>query len=130
VILLSALGGTILNVYNIIILPPLNSAITYICYGIMCLILAIFTTSIIFSSGYRVKKGKLYLNFGFIKTSFDLKTALNLTYFEEKNMLVLFFNVGEYTRIVIKKEKFNSFSERIREENANVLYSVHKEDKN
>ncbi len=126
-VLLVALGGVWLNVYNIIVMPPLSSAFLYVCYGVLCLVLAVFVLSVTFNSGYKIKKGKLYLNFGFIKTTFVLDKALNITYFENKNMLVLFFEGGEYTRIVIKKEKFSSFADKLREENANILYTVHKD---
>ncbi len=121
--LLVSLCGIAINVYNLVILAPFDSAFRYVSFGILCLILAVFVVTVMTSSTYKIKKCKLYLKLGFIKSIFDLDKAVNITHFEDKNMLLLFFNNGEYTRIVISKENFLHFSESVREENSFIIFS-------
>ncbi len=128
-VLIISIGGVAINVYNAIIISPLDSAFGYISFSVLCLILSAFTLSVILHSKYKIKEGKLHLYFGFVRTSYQLNKAINLTHFTDKNMLVLFFSGEEYTRIVINKSKFPSFAERIKEENINILYSQTKEEK-
>ena len=120
--LLISLGGTAINLYNLIIATINSQKFQSSCLLGLCLILTVFILFVLIRSGYKVKDGKLLLYFGFIKSTFPLEKALNLTYFEDKNMLILFLDGGEYSRIVIKKEKFSSFLNALREENNKITY--------
>ena len=120
--LIISLGGIAINIYNLIVTTIANQKFQYFCYLGISLILAVFILSILIHSGYKIKNGKLNLYFGFIKTSYILEKALNLTYFVDKKMLILFFEGEEYTRIVIKKEKFSSLLTAIKKENSKVTY--------
>ena len=120
--LLISLGGTAINLYNLIIATINSQRFQSSCLLGLCIILTVFILFVLIRSGYKVKDGKLLLYFGFIKSTFPLEKALNLTYFEDKNMLILFLDGGEYSRIVIKKEKFPSFLNAIREENNQITY--------
>ena len=120
--LIISLGGIAVNIYNLIVSTTSHQKFQYYCLLGLCLLLFVFILFVIIRSGYKINKNKLSLYFGFIKTSFPLEKALNLTYFKDKNMLVLFFKGEEYTRIVIKKDKIQPFSEALREENKEITY--------
>ncbi len=120
--LIISLGGIAINVYNLILSTTASQKFQYYCLLGLCLILFVFILFLLIRSGYKINKNKLYLYFGFIRTAFPLESALNLTFFEDKNMLILFFKEEEYTRIVIKKDKVQPFSEALREENKKITY--------
>ena len=120
--LIISLGGIAVNIYNLIFSTTASQKFQYYSLLGLCLLLFVFILLVTIRSGYKINKNKLSLYFGFIKTSFPLEKALNLTYFKDKNMLVLFFKGEEYTRIVIKKDKISLFCKALREENKNVTY--------
>ena len=124
--LLCALGGIGINIYNIVTAVEGVNLFKFISFLVLCALLAVFLLSVIIYSNYKIKGDKLYLYFGFIKTTYSLKKALNLTHFEDKNMLVLFFTEEEYTRIVINKQKFNQFAQTITKVNENISYNISK----
>ena len=124
--LLCALGGIGINIYNIVTAVEGTNLFKFISFLVLCVLLAVFLLSVIIYSNYKIKGDKLYLYFGFIKTTYPLKDALNLTHFEDKNMLVLFFTEEEYTRIVINKQKFNLFAEEITKANDKISYNISK----
>ncbi len=120
--LIISLGGIAINIYNLIVSTTASQKFQYYCLLGLCLLLFVFILFVIIRSGYKINKNKLSLCFGFIKTYFPLEDALNLTFFEDKNMLILFFKEEEYTRIVIKKDKIPLFCQVLREENKKVTY--------
>ena len=120
--LIISLGGIAINVYNLIISTTLSQKFKYYCLLGLCLLLFVFILVLLIRSGYKINKNKLHLYFGFIKTTFLLEKALNLTYFKDKNMLILFLREEQYTRIVIKKDKIQPFCKALREQNKNITY--------
>ncbi len=124
--LLCALSGIGINIYNIATSVKGANLFKFISFLVLCLFLAVFLLSVITNTCYKIKGDKLYLYFGFIKTTYLLKNALNVTHFEDKNMLVLFFTEEEYTRIVIKKQYFNLFAEKLIEKNDKISYNISK----
>lgn len=124
--LLCALGGIGINIYNIVTAVKGTNLFKYISFLVLCVILAVFLLSVIINSNYKIKGDKLYLYFGFIKTTYLLKDALNVTHFEDKNMLILFFTEEEYARIVINKQKFNLFADAITKVNDKICYNISK----
>ena len=115
---LTALG---FNVYSIIDLPPFDSVIKYIALAVICLILVAFILLVLFNSNYALKKGKVVLTFGFIKTFYDIDKIVQFTIFEEGKVLVAYFSDQTYTRIVIKAQEFDKFIEQIKEINPKII---------
>ena len=128
--LLCSLGGIGINIFNLIVAREDTIIFKFVAFLVLCTILVGLILSVMIHSTYKIKDGKLYLYFGFIKNTFNLSEALNLTHFEDKDMLVLFFNQAEYTRIVIKKQDFNAFANSIIEENEKIVFSSANKDNN
>lgn len=115
---LTALG---FNVYSIIDLPPFDSVIKYIALAVICLLLVAFILLVLFNSNYALKKGKVVLTFGFIKTFYDIDKIVQFTIFEEGKVLVAYFSDQTYTRIVIKAQEFDKFIEQVKEINPKII---------
>ena len=128
--LLCSLGGIGINIFNLIVAREDTIIFKFVAFLVLCTILVGLILSVMIHSTYKIKDGKLYLYFGFINNTFNLSEALNLTHFEDKDMLVLFFNQAEYTRIVIKKQDFNAFANSIIEENEKIVFSSANKDNN
>ncbi len=115
---LTALG---FNVYSIIDLPPFDSVIKYIALAVICLLLVAFILLVLFNSNYSLKKGKIVLTFGFIKTFYDIDKIVQFTVFEEGKVLVAYFGDQAYTRIVIKAQEFDEFIRIIKDKNPKII---------
>ena len=121
--LLCSFGGIGINIYNLTMARENTIIFKFVAFLVLCVLLAGLIFSVIIHSTYKIKDKKLYLYFGFIKSTFDLSKAINITHFEDKNMLILFFGEAEYTRIVIKKQCYNAFAKSIIEENDRIDFS-------
>ena len=115
---LTALG---FNVYSIFFLPPFDSVIKYIALAVICLLLVAFTLLVLFNSNYALKKGKIVLTFGVIKTFYDIDKIVQFTVFEDGKVLVAYFSDQTYTRIVIKAQEFDKFVEQIKDINPKII---------
>ncbi|MBQ7339336.1 MAG: hypothetical protein IJW43_00600 [Clostridia bacterium] len=124
---LTALG---FNVYSMIEVPPFENVIKYIALAVICTLLVAFILLVLFNSNYALKKGKIVLTFGFIKTYYEIDKIVQFTIFEEGTSLVAYFSDQTYTRIVIKAQEFDKIIEQVKEINPKIIANSVEKGKN
>jgi hypothetical protein len=118
-----------LNVYYVIYTPPFDVAIKYVLLSIVCLFLAVFAISLIFSR-YLIKGDKLVLILGLIKIKYSIKEIVQTATFENGKSLVIYFKDAKFSRVMISKTRFQDFSKALKEVNSRIiLYSSENESK-
>ena len=118
-----------LNVYYVIYTPPFDVAIKYVLLSIVCLLLAVFSISLIFSR-YLIKGDKLVLILGLIKIKYSIKDIVQTAIFENGKSLVIYFKDAKFTKILINKTKYEAFSKALKEKNPRIIiYSSENETK-
>lgn len=118
-----------LNVYYVFYTPPFDVAIKYVLLAIVCLFLAVFSVSLLFSR-YVIKSEKLILYLGFIKIKYSIIEIVQTAIFENGKYLVVYFKDAKFTRIIIGKNKYEDFSKILKEKNPRIIiYSSENETK-
>ena len=118
-----------LNVYYVIYTPPFDLAIKYVLLALVCLFLAVFAISLIFSR-YVIKGDKLVLSLGFIRIKYLIKDIVQTATFENGKYLVIYFKDAKFSRVMISKTRFQDFSKALKEVNSRIiLYSSEDESK-
>lgn len=112
-----------IDVYYIIFTPPFESVFKYIILGILSLVLAILSFSLLFSN-YKITKEHVILSVGLLRIKFEVNKIVQITIFNKTNALVVYFSDAKFARILIKKSLFDEFVKELREQNSLIIYST------
>lgn len=121
--LLVLVGAIIFNAKTFFL--PLSSAtkkVSAVVFSVLCLILIVFVMLLLFCSFYVFKDKKLYFRLGIFKFNLGIETALMIKEYTKQQKLVLIFNDGKYSVIVINKKYYKDFVEEVKKINQNALF--------
>lgn len=125
VIILSG-AGLVWNIYNIVHYALLDAMQTVV-YSVITVLNAVvfgFALSITIYGRYVIKRDTIYCCFGLIKSKYKIAEIYQITHYRKQDKLVVFFADQKYTVIVISPAKYETFVERIREINSQIIFTV------
>ena len=125
VVLIVCFISLALNVYNLIhyIKTPLFKVLPYILYIVITLFLIAVVLGIMLFSSYSLKKGNLYVRFGFFVSKTKVSDVIGITHFKKSDKLVIYFKDQTFSVVVIAKEKYDDFVLILRELNKSIFFS-------
>lgn len=125
VVLIVCFVSLALNVYNLIhyIKTPLFKVLPYILYIVITLFLIAVVLGIMLFSSYSLKKGNLYVRFGFFVSKTKVSDVIGITHFKKSDKLVIYFKDQTFSVVVIAKEKYDDFVLSLRELNKSIFFS-------
>ena len=120
-----SVAGAVWNIFSIIEYVNVNNlkVITGAITCLLCLALTVISLSVILYGKYVIKNGELISYMGVIRSKYPLKTVKEITLFKKSNKLVMYFEDGKYTVIVISPELYESFVLSVREQNKSIIYN-------
>ena len=74
-------------------------------------------------SSYSLKKGNLYVRFGFFVSKTKVSDVIGITHFKKSDKLVIYFKDQTFSVVVIAKEKYDDFVLILRELNKSIFFS-------
>lgn len=89
---------------------------------IIAVLIGVLGVAVLVFSFYTVKKENVVLNFGFIKTQFNINEITNITHFKKSNRLVAYLKEQKYTVINVNPTEYENFILAVREINSSILY--------
>ncbi len=126
IILIMCILGFGLNIINLTEqkLPNSFKVVSYSVLAVVTFGLAIFSISLLFYGRYVIKKGYLYIFFGFIRSKININDIVCITHFKKSDKLVIYLKEQSYSVIVISKDNYDKFVHALREQNAQILYDT------
>ncbi len=103
-------------------LYPIKSVAGWVS-ALLCAGLLAFALSVIFSGRYFIKGDYLYTKFGFFTIKTEIDKIYQFTHFKKSDKLVMYFEDGRYTVIVISPKEYEDFILSVRKQNPSVLYN-------
>ena len=125
-VLIMGVIGLVWNVYSLITLfylAPFKTAVNAVTVLFNAFFVA-FVVSVMAYGKYTIKKGKIYLHLGIIRTRYDIKDIVQFTHFKKSNKLVMYFEDAKYTVIVISPEEYEQFVLAVRENKQSIIYDT------
>ncbi len=96
----------------------------YILMFLVCGLLFVLVVSMFIKSQYIITDKELILQFGFIKTRYELKKIRSVRHFMGSGRLAVYFDdmKNQYTIIVVKESWFKAFAEALKAKNEDIEF--------
>ncbi len=91
--------------------------------ALLCGVLLAFAISVATYGKYYVKGENLCVKFGFITVKTPVQSIYQFTHFKKSDKLIMYFEDGKYTVIVIAPEQYADFILTVRAINPRILYN-------
>ena len=119
-------AGLVWNIFNLTQFAGKDTfkTVTYAVAVALNAAIVFFAVSVAVYGRYVIKGGALYCYFGFIRTKTPIKEATRITHFTKSNKLVMYFNDGKYSVIVISPEFYGDFTGEIVKINPSVITAM------
>lgn len=125
VVLISG-AGVALNVMTVAKYVDSNT-LNAVLYGILTVLTAVLfaeAVAIAVYGIYKIHGDYLYSYFGLVRTKVLIADITEVKIFSKTNKLVLYFNTGKYTVIIISPEKYSDFISDLLKINPQIYYSA------
>lgn len=126
IVLILSIVGLGWNIFNLIEFIQAG-AFRIIAYSLICLLTAfllVIVISVMIYSKYVIKDGYVYSCFGIIRSKEKISEIVEITHFKKSDKLVVYFNDGKYTVIVISPEFYDAFVLAVRQSNKSIIFDV------
>lgn len=96
----------------------------YLLMFLVCGLLFVLVVAMLIRSQYVIDDRELILQFGFIKTRYELKKIYSVRHFMGSGKLAVYFDdmKNQYAIIVVKESWFDAFVKALREKNENIEF--------
>ena len=96
----------------------------YLLMFLVCGLLFILVVAMLIKSQYLITDGELVLQFGFIRTRYELKKIRSVRHFMGSGRLAVYFDdmKNQYSVIVIKESWFDAFVKALKEKNEDIEF--------
>lgn len=96
----------------------------YVLMYLVCGLLAVLVTAMLIKSQYIITENKLILQFGVIRSTYELKKIYSVRYFKGSGRLAVYFDdyKTQYTIIVVKESWYEAFVKALQERNEKISF--------